>query len=321
MPNFKMNKILYSVFLLASLSVLATGGDSLARVNPFRELKGFGQCDACGCSASGGSMGFASMIASNFVGIRYFNQYYQTNDGLYSNSPWYKENFNTLQVWARIPVYKTIQVSVLLPYQFHERETATGTQSIKGIGDATVLGQLSVFKTHSDSLFVNHQLQVGLGVKIPLGEYREANMGSVNPGFQVGTGSWDMLLSTEYVIRRKALGLNAMANYAIKGENDKNYRFGNQLNYAATLFYVYEKDKWAFAPQLGLSGEVYESNYQHDVLLRNTKGDVLFSRLGLEAGYGSWSIGTALQLPINEHLMGGLLDAKSRWSINVNYKL
>ena len=45
-------------------------------------------CDACGCSASGGSMGFASMLNTNFVGIRYFNQSYKSTDGLYTNSPW-----------------------------------------------------------------------------------------------------------------------------------------------------------------------------------------------------------------------------------------
>jgi hypothetical protein len=67
-------------------------------------------CDACGCSASGGSMGFSSMLNSNFIGIRYFNQQYKTTDGLYSNSPWYRESYNTTQLWARIPVYKNIQV-------------------------------------------------------------------------------------------------------------------------------------------------------------------------------------------------------------------
>jgi len=36
---------------------------------------------------------FASMLNANFVGIRYFNQQYKSSDGLYSNSPWYRENF------------------------------------------------------------------------------------------------------------------------------------------------------------------------------------------------------------------------------------
>jgi hypothetical protein len=26
-------------------------------------------CDACGCSASGGSLGFSSMLSANFVGL------------------------------------------------------------------------------------------------------------------------------------------------------------------------------------------------------------------------------------------------------------
>jgi hypothetical protein len=39
-------------------------------------------CDACGCSASGGSMGFSSMLNSNFIGIRYFNQSYSSRDGI-----------------------------------------------------------------------------------------------------------------------------------------------------------------------------------------------------------------------------------------------
>jgi hypothetical protein len=38
-------------------------------------------CDACGCSASGGSMGFSSMLNSNFIGIRYFNQSYLVEMG------------------------------------------------------------------------------------------------------------------------------------------------------------------------------------------------------------------------------------------------
>jgi hypothetical protein len=38
-------------------------------------------CDACACSARG-SMGFSSMLNSNFVGIRYFNQSYSSRDGI-----------------------------------------------------------------------------------------------------------------------------------------------------------------------------------------------------------------------------------------------
>lgn len=303
-----------------------TENDSLSTINPFLKLPQFSNtlledCDACGCSASGGSMGFASMLNTNFIGIRYFNQSYKSTDGLYSNSPWYAENFNTIQVWARFPVVKNFQVSALLPYHFHNRETASGKQSISGIGDATVLGMYKIYQTHKDSTVLVHTLQLGGGVKIPFGKFDQANNGSVNPSYQVGTGSWDFLLATEYVVKRKQFGLNTMLNYVIKTENEKQYRFGNQFNYATTFFYLYEKDKYSIAPQLGFAGEVYEDNYQLGQKVRNTAGDIFMGKLGFEIGKDKFSLGANVMLPIQQNLTGGNVEANYRWSLNLNYSL
>jgi hypothetical protein len=278
-------------------------------------------CDACGCSASGGSMGFASMLNSNFVGIRYFNQQYQSTDGLYTNSLWYTENFTTTQIWARIPVKENIQVSVLLPYQSHNRETATGSQAINGIGDITLLAMYRLYQTKTDSTYFAHTLQMGGGVKMPTGKFNEANSGAVNPSFQVGTGSWDYLLATEYIVRRKQFGLNTLLNYVIKTENQKNYRFGNQLNYAGTFFYLYEKDALSFAPQVGIAGELYESNFQYGERLNETSGNALFGKIGFEVGRNAFSFGANVMLPIQQNLTGGNVEANYRWSINLNYSL
>lgn len=303
-----------------------TENDSLSTINPFLKLPQFSNtlledCDACGCSASGGSMGFASMLNTNFIGIRYFNQSYKSTDGLYSNSPWYAENFNTIQVWARFPVVKNFQVSALLPYHFHNRETASGKQSISGVGDATVLGMYKIYQTHKDSTVLVHTLQLGGGVKIPFGKFDQANNGSVNPSYQVGTGSWDFLLATEYVVKRKQFGLNTMLNYVIKTENEKQYRFGNQFNYATTFFYLYEKDKYSIAPQLGFAGEVYEDNYQLGQKVRNTAGDIFMGKLGFEIGKDKFSLGANVMLPIQQNLTGGNVEANYRWSLNLNYSL
>lgn len=300
--------------------------DSLISVNPFSKYHFFleeeeDDCDACGCSASGGSMGFASMLNSNFVGIRYFNQQYKSSDGLYSNSPWYKENFNTVQVWARVPVGENVQITALIPYHFHDRETSSGNKKIDGVGDVTVLAMYRLYQTHKDSTFLVHTLQMGAGIKAPTGKFNEANSGSVNPSFQVGTGSWDCLLAAEYILRRKQFGLNAMFNYVLKTENQKNYRFGNQFNYAGTFFYLYEKNDFSIVPQLGLAGELYESNYQHSQKLKDTSGAILFGKLGFEVGKDRFSFGANAMLPINQNLTGGNVEANYRWSINLNYSL
>ncbi|MEO8235256.1 MAG: transporter [Flavobacterium sp.] len=293
--------------------------------NPFRTHYLFPEkvlCDACGCSASGGSMGFASMLNSNFIGIRYFNQQYKSSDGLYSNSQWYNENFHTVQVWARIPVYKNIQVTALVPYHFHNRETKTGNQDIKGIGDITVLAMYRLYQTHRDSTYFVHTLQLGGGVKLPTGKFDETNnTGNINQSFQVGTGSWDYLLATEYTLKRKKIGLNAMLNYIVKTENAKFYQFGNQFNYAGTFFYLYEKNSISIAPQLGFAGEVYESNYQHKQKLKDTSGDIIFGKLGFEIGKDKLSFGANAMLPINQNLASGNIEANYRWSLNLNYSL
>ena len=299
--------------------------DSLV-ANPFIKLPQFSttlleDCDACGCSASGGSMGFASMLNTNFIGIRYFNQSYKSTDGLYSNSPWYNENFNTLQLWARIPVVKRVQISALIPYHFHIRETNSGTQNISGLGDITVLGMYQLYQTHKDSTLFIHSLQAGAGLKIPVGKFDATNNGSVNPSYQVGTGSWDYLLATEYVIRRQKLGLNTLLNYVIKTENDKYYQFGNQFNYAGTFFYLLKRDAYSIVPQLGFAGEVYESNYQLGQKVRNTSGDIFLGKIGFEVGKDKLSLGANVMLPIAQNLTGGNVEANYRWSLNFNYSL
>lgn len=278
-------------------------------------------CDACG-SAGGGSMGFASMLNTNFVGVRYFYQSYQSRNGLYSNSPWYAENYNTVQAWARIPILKKVQLSVLVPFQFHNRENIDGKQNISGLGDITLLGMYQLYQTKKDSTFFGHTLLTGGGIKFPTGKFNETNnTGAVNQSYQVGTGSWDFQLLTEYIIRHKKIGFNTTLNYIIKSENEKYYRYGNQLNYAGTLFYLYEKNDISIAPQLGFAGELYGSNYQHKQELKDTSGDILFSKIGFEIGRKKLSIGANTMLPINQNLAGGNMKANYRWSINLNYSL
>lgn len=318
-----MKKIIFLLLFTCQFANAAVK-DSIVTKNPFARYFAFPEeddCDACGCSASGGSMGFSSMLNANFIGIRYFNQQYKATDGLYSNSPWYKENYNTVQVWARIPITERIQVSALLPYHHNSRETAAGEQSISGIGDMTILGMYQLYQTHRDSTFLVHTWQAGAGVKAPTGKYDRNNNGSVNPSFQLGTGSWDYLLATEYVIRRKQFGFNTMLNYVIKTENSKWYRFGNQFNYAGTFFWLYEKDSYSFAPQLGFAGETYENNYQYTKRVRDTSGDIVFGKLGFELGKDRFSLGANAMLPINQNLTGGKVEANYRWSVNLNYSL
>jgi hypothetical protein len=321
--NFMKNTIfIILVLLLVGNVTFAAGNGNTPPLDFAKYLYEFDDCDACGCSASGGGMGFASMIDRNFIGLRYFYQSYSSRDGIFANSPWVDENFNTVQLWARIPVYKNFQVSAQVPYHTNNRQLSTGKQQIDGVGDITVLGLYTVYQTMKDSTVFTHTLQAGGGVKVSVGKYDSANNGSVNPSFQLGTGAWDYILAAEYVIRKQSLGFNAMLNYAFKSENDEEYQFGNQLNYAGTFFYVVNKDdNFTIVPQAGLAGEVYATNKQYGQDVPQTKGDILLGKVGVEAGLGKFSVGVNGMLPIAQNLTGGKVEANYRWSVNVNYSL
>ncbi len=311
--------------MILFLVQIAFSNESKPFPNPFfkkNPFTFFDDCDACGCSANGGSMGFSSMLNENFIGIRYFHQSYKSRDGVFNNSPWIDENFNTTQIWGRIPISKKIEITALLPYHFHRRIKTDDTQNIDGIGDITVMAFYNVFESKIDSTAkFGHKILVGGGVKAPTGKYDSANNGSINPSFQVGTGSWDYSVASEYIIRRKKLGLNTTLNYIFKTENDKNYKFGDQFNYGSTLFYTTGIQKVLIVPQIGIAGETYSANQDHNEDVPLTKGDIFFSKIGVEVGYKKFSAGVNAMLPINQNLTGGRVEANYRLAVNLNYSL
>lgn len=319
-----MKKIILTLAIsILALNAAEASSEKDSIDNPFRRYVALLEedCDACGCSANGGSMGFSSMLNSNFVGIRYIHQSYKSRDGVFNNSPWIDENFNTAQLWARVPITERIEVMALVPYHFNNREKATGKENIDGLGDITLMGFYTLFGTKSDSATVFHKFQLGAGVKAPTGKYDSANNGSINPSFQLGTGSWDYTLASEYTVKKNNLGLNATVNYVFKTENEKNYQFGNQFNYAATLFYSTKIDNLDIVPQLGLAGEKYDENKDHGEDVPLTAGDILFGKMGIELGLQKFSLGLSTMLPINQNLTGGRVEANYRWSLNLNYSL
>lgn len=316
-----MKKIIIAVVLSVCINVIA---ENNPKHNPFSLQQYFSlleECDACGCSANGGSMGFSSMLSDNFIGIRYFHQRYQSRDGVFNDSPWIDENFNTTQIWGRIPVSKKIELTILLPYHFHRRVKPTSTQNVDGLGDVTLMALYRIFQTKDSIATYQHRVLVGGGVKVPTGKYDSENNGSVNPSFQVGTGSWDYTLATEYIARKGNWGLNTAVNYILKTENDKNYKFGDQFNYGSTLFYSTMINNLILVPQVGLAGETYKSNQEFSQNVPLTKGDVFFGKVGIELGYQKFSTGINAMLPINQHLTGGRVEANYRLGIHLNYSL
>ena len=97
------------------------------------------------------------------------------------------------------------------------------------------------------------------------------------------------------------------------------------MNYTNTMIihqiYLLDLKTIKLVPQVGIAGEVYASNKQVQQDVIGTKGDILFSKFGLEIGKNKFSLGLNAMLPINQNLTGGNVKANYRFGLNFNYTL
>ena len=290
-------------------------------------------CDLCSCATNSGNSGFGTLSNTNFMGLRFLSQDFESRDGIFSNSPSSHESVETYQLWAQIPILKNVRATASLPYQDLRRtfENGSPAESLQGLGDASVVGWYTLRfskKADNDSISYpfarppsKHSLQFGMGAKLPTGAFEERLTDRVNPGFQVGTGSLDGIFSLGYNYSGDKIGLNALGTYYLKGENRNEYRFGDQFSYAGTAYYTLPMNTVALMPFLGISGDLYNSIEQFGERLKDTSGHIVNGTLGTELAFNRFIFGANLAIPLSQHLFGDNVKARNRLSIYLNFSL
>ncbi|MEM6721953.1 MAG: hypothetical protein AAF611_21675 [Bacteroidota bacterium] len=288
-------------------------------------------CDLCGCTTSSGNTSFGNLGMSNFVGLRYIYQSYRSQNGIFINSPRSEEQFNTLQLWGWMPVHKSFYVSTIIPYQDLTRNFQNSSEQISGLGDITVMGwyQFNIKKKLKDAaVFENvdridsgHAINFGIGIKAPTGAFEERLTDRINPGFQVGTGSWDFITSALYTYAKDKIGFNTTVSYYLKSENKNNYKFGNQFSFSSNAFYKLSTPKMDISPFVGISGDFYDAIEQYGETIADTDGYLYNASVGTEVNLRKLQIGGKFTIPVKQNLFGGNVDARNRVSIYLNYSL
>lgn len=291
------------------------------------------ECDLCACTTSGGN-GLGDLATSNFIGLRYMFQNFESKNGIFNNSPKSEERFHTYQIWGRIPISDKFNVSAIIPYQDLYRELNNTTEHINGIGDISVIGwyKLKLYKKqknkNNEKVDFNatketsaHSFNFGLGIKLPTGDFENALTDRVNPGFQVGTGSVDYITSIIYNYNKEKFGINTTVSYYLKSENKNEYRFGNQFSYATTAYYnVALKDNF-IRPYLGVTGDVFDNIKQYNQTLHDTNGNILNGSIGSELALKKMVLGVNYNFPLSQNLFADNVEAKHRFSLYLNYSL
>ena len=276
-------------------------------------------CDRCACGATNYYVGILPQYHRSFVGVRYRNSMFETTG--HEPGAVSQETFQSAEVWGRFYPTRRIQVLAFLPYQIN-RQSGGGSPDIEmhGLGDAAALGSFRLLDVSGEKL--KHQWWAGAGLKMPTGTYNPGTSGVDNPNFQRGTGSWDVLLNTQYTLRLDKWGLFTDLNYRINTVNSYEYKYGNRVGAVASVFYIQDLAKdLAIMPNAGMYYENSAADKKYGYAQVETGGYMTAAQVGLDVYFlKNFAVQSWLLMPMSQDLQGGYSQAKTRWMVGLSYQ-
>lgn len=235
-------------------------------------------CDICGCSSQSTSLGLLPGEGTHFIGLRYNYRPFSgihPPQGIDPGGQRTHDQFHTTELWGRYSPIPRLQIYGFIPYRYSiQEEEARGNdpavrRASAGIGDVSVLISGVIFHSNDSigSGIANHDWTVGVNIKAPTGQSREidSNIGIVLPNMQMGTGSWDFSLVTNYRFVLNKWGLNANASYRYNLANKYRYQFGERIMGSLHAFrnVNFANGDVALIPQAGVIFEYASQDYQN----------------------------------------------------------
>ena len=158
--------------------------------------------------------------------------------------------------------------------------------------------------------FSTIMLAVQAGIKLPTGkaEERMPDGQLVDPHLQIGTGSTDFLIGTNFLYGKNRFAITGNFLYSIKTKGKTGYRFGNDMNYDIEARYkVFESGVGRNMIMLngGFYGEYKAQELQDNVILDNSGGNTVYISAGLDYFITPYFLlDLQFQKPVYYHLYG-----------------
>ncbi len=284
-------------------------------------------CDLCGCAASSQYMGLLPQQYQHFIGLQYQYASFTANQPSIFDKDEIEnadEYINTYQVWGRYSLSKKVQLFAFVPYHQNRGTDLETPIKVDGLGDITVLANMTLLKQEACTKKLKYTLLVGGGIKAPTG----ANKGITQldeeglPNVQAGTGAWDFITNANYTVSHGKSGLNVDASYTFTTTTKEHYKYGNHLN--SSLLYFYQlQQKWVtLLPQVGIKYEYalhdYD-NFDRKWLNDNSGGSLVFAAAGVQAFCNHIGARVLYSIPLAQNYAGGNVTTHSRLETSIYF--
>ena len=193
---------------------------------------------------------------------------------------------------------------------------------VYGIGDPFFITRYLVVNTKcttTDERTV-HRVMLGGGAKLPLGRTDVLyNGGEVVHDQHPGSGSWDLLLSAEYMVRRGSNGASLNMVARRNGTNDHDYRMGHGLSTTVEYFHRWDIGDWKVLPSVGAYHELAGLDAEVGEPVSGTGSSTFFTHTGVRLWWRSIGITTTYQRAIAQHIGADMIPNKERFVLGLTY--
>lgn len=274
-------------------------------------------CDVCGCQMGGMSLGIMPQKSSNFVGLNYNYAHFKAainHNSTYFDDEYSNDSYQSVDLVGKFNINKLLWAYAVLPYGYNIMDGSHQSAQTNGLKDPLVMGFVKIIDVQPDSANKNwhHLLNIGVGLKAPLGEFNLRDTSNlsfgettqiINPNFQLGSGSWDYLAALSYKVKYKKIGLASEQIFKYNTINTNNYRFGNQYNTSLNVFSWWFNKGYSFLPFAGVYYEWADVHreFERQSSVSNSGGNAWFLNLGGKVIYNNWGLNITAQAPIQQN--------------------
>ena len=253
-------------------------------------------CDVCGGGGAGNYVGIVPNFSKNSIGIRAQHQ-----STLYKAHPLNTNGTSAIEgdayfktdAWMRYFWADRWQMQLNIPFQVHSRQESERTTTITGIGDLSIQS-LYTLLNKGDSINVLHKWTwtIGGGVQLPTGKYqqRDETKAMLPALFQIGSGSYGLMVNHNLGYRFKAFGISTQYQYAFLLENELGFQRGSRTNAALLFYYWYRKNLLSVLPSVGAVVNQFNPNKNFGAPDANSGGYTLSTIAGLDIYFLNWVV-------------------------------
>jgi hypothetical protein len=210
--------------------------------------------------------------------------------------------------------------------QLSSSQLATNNRNT-GIADPVILLKYEIISPkNNQETITKHRLLIGSGVKLPFGKPYKDIINNIPSNenllqLQLGTGSFDWIVNTNYQLKIKNVGLQTDVLYKKNFAGNTGFLKGNQLNLQTNFFYQKRWSNAMFMPYIGATFENAATDKINSNKLVNTGGSNLYANIGSEIFINKLSIYFNYQQLINQQLNGFQMKNNLRFTLGINYNL